>query len=260
MAGDLLLARAGQHTLDPLIVPQAHRRWEIGATVWDSEADGDYLIFPYTGVAVLQAHIDGARIMVGTVGADGAIGLIEDDAAPRWTSTARAITAVEGWRIARSEFETAIREDSILAATITAYVRLLTLEARHEVICRTRHRAPERVAGWLAHVFDLAEHHELHLTQNAIADWFGVQRTTLNSIAKTLKGTGAIRHRRDKICLADRERLGRLGCDCRARMAEDRAHLGLPLPQRVEEPSGQHVRTLPGSDAFAARLSKSLAT
>ena len=146
---------------------------------------------------------------------------------------------------------------------MTAYIRFLTLEARQEVVCRTRHRAPPRVAGWLAHVFDLAERDEVHLTQNVIADFFGLQRTTVNAVSKTLKVTGAIKHRRDKISLADPVRLRRLACDCRTSITEDRAHLGLPLLRL------NGVRTRPAvegvldtnardNEAFAERLSQSL--
>ena len=214
MAGNKLLAKASQRVLDRLIVPQAHRRWEPGATVWDHEADRDHLIFPYSGAAVVLANTGGVASMVATVGPGGAIGLVEDQAAARWTTTARAITSVEGWRLPRRELASALTDDWIFAAATGAYVKSLTQEARQELVCRTRHRAPARIAGWLAHVFDLADVEELPLTQNVIADWFGVQRTTLNSVAKTLKATGAIRHRRDKISLGDPKRLRALGCDC----------------------------------------------
>jgi len=65
----------------------------------------------------------------------------------------------------------------------------------------------------------------LPMTHELLSDMLGVQRTTVSTIASTLKDRGLITYIRGKLRVVDQEGLERVACDCTVTLAEERARI-----------------------------------
>jgi len=237
MAGNLLLAGALQRAREELFVPEAQRRWTAGAVVYDPRADNAEIIFPYSGVAALLTPVGSSSILTGAVGCDGAIGLLQAFTPQTGSTVAVALSDMDAWAVDRATFRKICDEDRPFADLIGRYVEFLALEAEREIACRSCHDGRKRVAGWLGHLFDVSRCAELRLNQAALAQMFCVQRTTMNSFAKALKQSGALRYRRVALSLGERTELDRRACGCRAEVVQ--ARLNMDLPTSIGEQDGR---------------------
>jgi CRP-like cAMP-binding protein len=91
------------------------------------------------------------------------------------------------------------------------------------VACNAFHPIEARAARWLLHAQDRASSDRLELTQESLAGLLGVQRTTVNVVARVLQEQGLIAYRRGAIQVIDRAGLHRVSCDCYAAI-EDHFH------------------------------------
>lgn len=82
------------------------------------------------------------------------------------------------------------------------------------VACAALHDAPSRLARFLLVHADRAASNELRLTQEDLATLLGVQRTTVNAAAMSLKAAGSIRYSRGVIRIIDLPALKRAACEC----------------------------------------------
>ena len=83
------------------------------------------------------------------------------------------------------------------------------------VACNTFHAIENRAARWLLTAQDRAGD-RIVLTQEALAGLLGVQRTTVNAVARALQDEGLITTRRGAIQVVDRAGLKRRSCECHA--------------------------------------------
>lgn len=88
--------------------------------------------------------------------------------------------------------------------------------------CAALHHATERLARLLLVTREREATERLDLTQEDLAGMLGLQRTTVNASALTLKTAGAIRYSRGRIQIVDADELGRQACECH-RLDRDRA-------------------------------------
>ncbi|MDQ3478275.1 MAG: helix-turn-helix domain-containing protein, partial [Pseudomonadota bacterium] len=81
------------------------------------------------------------------------------------------------------------------------------------VACNSFHPIDQRAARWLLTAQDRAGS-RLELTQEALAGLLGVQRTTINAVARQLSDEGLISTRRGTISVDDRAALEARACEC----------------------------------------------
>src|SRR5205085_3957746 len=89
----------------------------------------------------------------------------------------------------------------------------LLAEVMQAVVCNAFHSIPERAARWLLHAQDRAGD-RIELTQEALADLLGVQRTTINAVVQQLASEGLIATGRGNVRVIDRVGLKRRACEC----------------------------------------------
>jgi len=92
-------------------------------------------------------------------------------------------------------------------------------EVMQSVVCNAFHSIPERAARWLLHAQDRAGD-RIELTQEALADLLGVQRTTINAVVQQLASEGLIATGRGNVRVIDRVGLKRRACECYERLHE----------------------------------------
>ena len=85
--------------------------------------------------------------------------------------------------------------------------------------CNSFHPIEARAARWLLTAQDRAGD-RLALTQEALAGLLGVQRTTVNAVARELQHRGLITTRRGTIAVVDRDGLKAMSCECYDRVEQ----------------------------------------
>jgi Mn-dependent DtxR family transcriptional regulator len=97
------------------------------------------------------------------------------------------------------------------------YSDYLLAQIMQSVACNSFHSIEQRAARWLLTAQDRAGD-RLELTQEALAGLLGVQRTTINAVARQLAQDGLITTRRGMIMVEDRAALEKLSCECHDRV------------------------------------------
>ena len=115
--------------------------------------------------------------------------------------------------------EQAKKESPFIANLFCRFSDYLLSQVMQSVACNAYHSIPERAARWLLHAQDRAGS-RLQLTQEAMADLLGVQRTTVNAVMQGLEGEGLISAGRGVITITDRPGLERRSCECYRRLEE----------------------------------------
>ena len=187
-----------------------------GETLFEAGDDVAHAHFPLdsTVVALVLPMRDGHTVDAATIGREGAIGgVVSLGLAPAF---ARATVQIPGCvaRIPRGRLEAAKRNLPKVHDVLARYADCLTAQVLQSVGCATLHPLEARCARWLLMTHDRLRRPELPLTQEALAQMFGVARTYVTRIAAALQGRGAISYRRGIIRIASRSALEQSACEC----------------------------------------------
>jgi hypothetical protein len=88
------------------------------------------------------------------------------------------------------------------------------MKAQHAAVCNTLHPVEARLCHLLLELSDRLESDELPVTQAALADALGVQRTTVTLVIGKLQSSGALACGRGRIRVADSAALVQNTCSC----------------------------------------------
>lgn len=178
-------------------------------------------VFPLGETMVtMGVELSGGRsVEVASIGREGAVGgIISCGQAPAFS---HAVTLVPGpaMRIPMEALEKAKRASPFIANLFCRFSDYLLAQVMQSVACNAYHSISERSARWLLHAEDRAGP-RIDLTQEALADLLGVQRTTVNAVLKTLQDDRLVTSGRGYIQIVDRAGLERRSCECHARLEE----------------------------------------
>jgi hypothetical protein len=149
-------------------------------------------------------------------------------------------------QISPARFQAALGRSSALKATVQTFTRALLVQFQHVAACNALHSVEARLARWLLHVHDRVDGDVLPLTQETLAEFLGVRRTTVTHVVCKLRASGAIRFNRRSSIEIDRPRLEAAACECyelmrrridRIVLAEEMAPPGHARP--VDDPGPQ---------------------
>lgn len=215
-AGNRLLA-----TLDPatraLLEPHAQLLdLAPGDRVLTAGVLVDRTVFPFdsTLVSMMVALEGGRSVEVAAIGKEGAIGgIVSCGGAPAFT---HAVVQIAGPALAipMDVLDSAKRESEHLQHLFCRYADFLLASVMQSVACNAFHPIEARAARWLLHAADRVGGDRLALTQEALAGLLGVQRTTVNAVARLLQDQGLISYRRGAIRVLDRAGLSKVACEC----------------------------------------------
>ena len=186
-----------------------------GETVLRRGEQVDVSLFPVGATMVsLGLSLSGGRsIEVASIGREGAIGgIVSCGQAPAFS---RAVALVGGpaLRVPMDALEAAKQRSGFIANLFCRYSDYLLSQVMQSVACNAFHSISERAARWLLHAQDRAGS-RLDLTQEALADLLGVQRTTINAVIRSLQDDGLITTGRGVVRVADPAGLKRRACEC----------------------------------------------
>ena len=168
----------------------------------------------------LEIALSGGRtveaVMIGLRGAVG--GIVSCGQAPAFS---RALVLVGGpaFKVPMEALEEAKNRSPFIANLFCRFSDYLLAQAMQGVACNAYHSIPERAARWLLHAQDRTGD-RIELTQQALADLLGVQRTTVNAVIQSFEEDHLISTGRGVIQVSDRAGLKRRACECYDRLEE----------------------------------------
>ena len=178
-------------------------------------------IFPIgpTMISLAVVLADGRMVEAALIGRRGAVGgIVSCGQAPAF---ARADVLVGGWafRLPMEALENAKDRSPFVANLFCRFSDYLLALVMQSVACNAFHSITERTVRWLLHAQDRTGD-RIALTQQALADLLGVQRTTVNAVVQSLDQEGLISTGRGVVRVIDRAGLMRRSCECYQRLED----------------------------------------
>jgi CRP-like cAMP-binding protein len=188
---------------------------DIGTMVLRRGVDVAHALFPFgtTMVSLVVDLEDGRSVEVTSIGREGAVGgIISCGHIPAF-ARAEVMVAGPAAKVPMSVIEEAKGKSAHLRNLFCRYSDYLLAQIMQTVACNSFHPIEARAARWLLTAHDRAGS-RLELTQESLAGLLGVQRTTVNAVARELQDEGLITTRRGIIEVHDRDGLERRTCEC----------------------------------------------
>lgn len=214
--GNRLLATLSDAERDLLVPHMEAIELQPGDTVLQSGATVERSVFPYDSLVVsMIVELSGGRsVEVASIGKEGAIGgIVSCGHAPAFT---HGVVGMRGKAVTVpiAALQAAKDASPHLNHLFCRYADFLLAQVMQSVACNAFHPIEARAARWLLHAQDRVGGDRLELTQESLAELLGVQRTTVNAVARILQEGGLIAYRRGAIQVRDREGLIRTACEC----------------------------------------------
>jgi len=215
-AGSLLLKAFPPTAMNVLASAVEYADVDRGVSLFEPGDDVTHAYFPLgpTVVAFVLPMRDGRTVEAATIGREGAVGgVVSLGLKPAF---ARATVRIPG-RVARISIvrlEEAKNAVPKVHDILSRYAECLTAQVLQSVGCAAVHPLEARCARWLLMTHDRLQEPELPLTQEALAEMFGVARTYLTLIMRMLEERGAVARRRGAVRIESRSALEEASCEC----------------------------------------------
>jgi DNA-binding MarR family transcriptional regulator len=168
----------------------------------------------------LAIELSGGRIVeAALIGRRGAVGgIVSCGLAPAF-ARAEVLAGGPAFKVPMTALEDAKRQSPFIANLFCRFSDYLLALVMQSVACNAFHSIAERTVRWLLHAQDRTGD-RIALTQQALAELLGVQRTTVNAVLQSLEQEGLITTGRGVIRIADRAGLITRGCECYQRLED----------------------------------------
>jgi CRP-like cAMP-binding protein len=194
--------------MSEVVLAPAQVLFEPGAVV-------DWVYFPGSAcISFVTVLSDGKAVETATVGRESVVSLT--DAATGRPSRSRVFAQIGGsaMRSPAAAFRARLAQSPELLELTLLHVRATALQAEQGVACNASHTVRGRLARWLLMTHDRVGTQSFALTQDYMAVMTGVQRSTVSTMAGTLKKAGVIDYSRGNVTILDRDALIRFSCEC----------------------------------------------
>ena len=167
------------------------------------------------GIAsIVSIRPDSGKTEVGIFGYEGMSGttlVMGVDRSPH--ETFMQVDGTTALRIDSARLLAAMDESRSLTKLLLAYAHISMVQTAACAVCNAHHRLEARLARWLLMCHDRVEGDEILLTHDFMAMMIGSQRSGVTVTLHVLEGMGAIRSKRGRVMIVDREMLEDLAGD-----------------------------------------------
>jgi hypothetical protein len=223
------LRPADRRLIGPYLRPAVLDRDDV---LFEPGDDVHTTYFPchHTMVSLRLVTREGEQVEVATIGREGAVGGVVSDGAKPAFGLAVVQIAGGAFKIATDKLDKVKRDSPAVADLFARYSDVLLAQMMQASACNALHPIEQRCCRWLLFAHDRAGDHAFHLTQQALAEMLGVQRTTVTAVSGKLQAQGLIAYRRGAVEILDRPGLEKAACECYAAVE---SHFARLLPEVV---------------------------
>lgn len=194
------------------------KRLHRGQVLFEPGQEVETTYFPCHGTvaSMLIVSVTGREIEAANIGWEGAVGgIVSAGSKPAYS---RAVVQISGpaYCVSTARLEEAKQRSPILHDLFCRYADVLLAQIMQSVACNALHTTEERCSRWLLSTQDRVQSPVLPLTQQALAEMLGVQRTTITAVLKTLQGNRLIGYSRGRIEILNRNGVEKASCECYA--------------------------------------------
>jgi CRP-like cAMP-binding protein len=181
----------------------------------------DSIIFPLDGllVSTLTAE-DGSEIEVGMHGRRSAIGSSVVFGATAHPTNCICQMTGSGWTVGVDAVIAAARKFNPVWVALARHEQFVLAQAQRCALCNAKHSLRQRFATKLLRLSDFRGARELQVTQDQLACWLGVQRTSISSISGKMQDRDVITIRRGRVFILNPDRLADDACSCYSTLRE----------------------------------------
>jgi len=227
------LGRRDRALIEPYLVLKFVGR---GQVLFEPGEDVEITYFPCRGTmgSWLVVSADGREVEAATIGREGAIGGIVS--AGHKPAFGRAVIQIGGpsFSVPTARLEDAKRRSHVFHDLFSRYADALLAQMMQSVACNALHSIEARCSRWLLSAHDRVGQSAIPLTQEALAEMLGVQRTTVTAVARALQARGLIRYARGRVEILNRRGIEEAACECYSAVE---GHFERLLPEAADENS-----------------------
>jgi CRP-like cAMP-binding protein len=177
----------------------------------------DRIYFPLTGLVACHTEtVAGESVQTAMIGCDGAVGVLEAFGSGQYLS--RGVIQIPGdaLRLSVARYGEVLDSSPGLQTAVELHLELLVTEARQLMACTALHSIEGRLSRSILDALDRScLDRVLPLTQDALAQMLGAQRTTVATTISKLQRKGLIKSGRRTIEVLDVAGLEQVACSCR---------------------------------------------
>ena len=184
-----------------------------------------HVVFPHSCLISINAMMEnGSEIESAMVGSEGIVGAYGGYGIDHAVTDSKVKIAGTATQIPVADFRQALVQSETLAAMVARCEALLTAQMHQSAACNAVHDVEARMCRWLLEIDDRSSGSSFPMTQDMLAKMLGVRRTTVTLVAKRLQQVGALRWRRGRVYVLQRDLIDDRSCDCyeRVRLCADR--------------------------------------
>jgi hypothetical protein len=181
------------------------------------------VIFPEGAlIGMISPMPAGDAVQTAMIGWDGALGVFEACG----TRQSAFLAEVKACAMNADDYRRLYDASEPLRTAVHKYVEILLTEARQFVACNALHSVDARLARSVLEALERSrDGRTLPVTQEAVAEMLGVQRTTVTAAVAQLQAAGALRSSRGSLEVLDRKALEAAACCCRDVVRDARAEI-----------------------------------
>ena len=171
--------------------------------------------FVNTGLASFHTYMeDGRSVEIGSVGAEGGIGVGAAFEANRAVRDCVAQLPTTALRIARTVLQREMSAHDTLRDAVIRYRFLFSDQLAQVSACNRLHSLQQRFCHWLLVLHDGANCGQLRLSHETLALLLGVQRPSVSTTSERLRQRSLIDYSHGRITILDRAALEENACEC----------------------------------------------
>lgn len=176
-------------------------------------AQSNYVYFPVNClIAITLREPDQKEKQIGYIGRTGAFGLTPNACGP--SNAARIIRPGSAYRVNRAWIQAEIETSRTLRTFLHSYWHAQLEQSQRDLFCSRHHGLREQFCRLLLSLIDIIADDVVNFTQTDFALNMGIQRETVNTIAKDLKNSHVIAYSRGLLKVLDRGKLEAKTCVC----------------------------------------------
>ena len=185
----------------------------FGTVLAESGQPIPHVFFPETGAVSVIADAAEGRIEISLIGREGFVGIPVALGTDRAPCTFVVQASGEALRMEPQALRAALASRPSIFRPLGLYTQFMIVQIAQTAYVNATFDIEARLARWLLMMQDRAGSDDLLFTHEFLSAMLGVRRPGVTIATHVLEGTGAIRARRGRIAVRDREKLLELAGD-----------------------------------------------
>lgn len=200
--------------------------FSLNQVLYESGITPAYMYFPTTAiVSLLYMTKNGSSSEVAVVGNDGVVGLSLLLSGSNSPNQALVQSAGKGYRMRAQAAKNAINRDGTMLNILLRYSQAMITQMTQTAVCNRHHSIDQQLCRRLLLSLDRLSTNQILMTQEMLANMFGVRRESVTDAAVKLQDAGVISYKRGLITVLDRDALESRSCECYATAKNEQVRL-----------------------------------